>query len=278
MLRTLLASPWVPLLYWTAAVLSALFSVRQASFNPATGTGELQSVVGIAVPGSVIQDQPSRTDARSSRQAIASAGKSTPLWYPLISVLQIPDPFVQEFALDIAARRKNSDPIEADPSIRVPATMLSIRADRPGQQSPETLAIRCRTDIAIRPLDGNTIPIQGVVTQEVVSSGGKILIMAGSRVTGSGQLDPENGRIKSDGLWSVFFDENELQVRARLLDRPGGLPGLLGTDLSLDNAALQKKIVRPAGSLVSVARNSPFVLELHGEMLLRNIKSVESTN
>ena len=89
-------------------------------------------------------------------------------------------------------------------------------------------------------MDGS-VTIPGVVTQEVVSSAGKILIMAGSRVVGSALLDPENGRFKSDGLWSVIFDDTELKVQAELLDRPSGLPGILGQETSNEYEALQKR-------------------------------------
>jgi len=154
--------------------------------------------------------------------------------------------------------------------------MLSIRVDPSQETAAGTLAIQCRTSLKIGNMHGRTVIIQGVVTQEVVSSIGKILIMAGSRVVGSGLLDPENGRFKSDGLWSIFFDETELKVQARLLDRAAGLPGILGQETSNENEALQREAVRRDGRCIFVPRNAPFVLELHGEILLRELKSDEA--
>jgi hypothetical protein len=116
------------------------------------------------------------------------------------------------------------------------------------------------------------------VTEEVVSSAGKILIMAGSRVVGSGMLDPENGRFKSDGLWSVFFDQTELKVEAQLLDRPSGLPGILGEEVSSEDLSFQREAMLRDGCSILVPRNAPFVLELHGEILLRDLKGNEASN
>jgi len=223
-----------------------------------------------------MQDKVPQLEINSAHDAIASMEKPAHSWYPLISVLEIL-PLARESDMG-RGNRKTSDSLEAgQPATVVPATMFSIRADQPGQALPKTLAISCRTTVAIHGR-GKTIPLEGVVTQEVVSSTGKILIMAGSRVTGWGRLDPENGRIKSDGLWSIFFEDHELRVQARLLDRPGGLPGLVGTDRPPESYSWQKETGNPDARFISVARNAPFILELHGEMLLRDAKSSESTN
>jgi hypothetical protein len=156
--------------------------------------------------------------------------------------------------------------------------MLSIRLDSPEPVTAKTLAIRCRTSAAISNAHGRTVTIHGVVTEEVVSSAGKILIMAGSRVVGSGILDPENGRFKSDGLWSVFFDDTELKVEAELLDRPSGLPGILGEEVSSEDLTLPGEVMTQDSRSIFVPRNSPFVLELHGEILLRDLKANEASN
>ncbi len=102
--------------------------------------------------------------------------------------------------------------------------------------------------------------------------------MAGSRVVGSGLLDPENGRFKSNGLWSIFFDDAELKVQAQLLDRPAGLPGVLGQETSDVDATFQREAVRGADRSFFLPRNAPFVLEIHGEILLRDLKSSEASN
>ena len=159
-----------------------------------------------------------------------------------------------------------------------PVTMLAIRLDSSKQETANSFEIRCRTSVRLSETPARTVTIQGVVTQEVVSSKGKILIMAGSRVVGPGLLDPENGKFKSDGLWSIFFDDTELKVRAQLLDRPAGLPGLLGQETSNDEKSLPRKTSFPEGRSFVVPRNAPFVLEVHGEIELRDMPGPPANN
>jgi hypothetical protein len=97
-------------------------------------------------------------------------------------------------------------------------------------------------------------------------------------VVGSGLLDPENGRFKSDGVWSVLFDDTELKVEAELLDRPSGLPGILGQETSNESEALQNEAVTRDGRFIFLPKNAPFVLELHGEFLLRNLNPNSVSN
>jgi hypothetical protein len=156
--------------------------------------------------------------------------------------------------------------------------MLSVHVDPPDQRIANALAIQCRTTAAVNNAHGRIVTIHGVVTQEVVSSTGKILIMAGSRVVGSAMLDPENGRFKSNGQWSVFFDDTELKVQALLLDRPEGLPGVLGREGKTEEQALQKEAAVRDGRCIVVPRNAAFTLKLHGEMLLRDFKTSEANN
>jgi hypothetical protein len=148
--------------------------------------------------------------------------------------------------------------------------MLSIRVDPTEQIGSKTLAIQCR--IAWPSMARTARPSRyTALSRKVVSSSGKILIMAGSRVLGSGLLDCENGRFEPDGLWSVFFDETELQVQAQLLDRPAGLPGLLGQDTSNEEEALEKEEVMRNRRSIFVPQNAPFLLQIHGRILLRDL-------
>ena len=76
----------------------------------------------------------------------------------------------------------------------------------------------------------------------------------------------------------LFFDDTELKVQAQLLDRPEGLPGILGQESPNEDDALQAEAVMRDGRSILVPRNAPFVLELHGEILLRDLKSNEASN
>jgi hypothetical protein len=69
----------------------------------------------------------------------------------------------------------------------------------------------------------------------------------------------------------VFFDETELQVQAQLLDRPAGLPGLLGQDTSNEEEALEKEEVMRNRRSIFVPQNAPFLLQIHGRILLRDL-------
>jgi hypothetical protein len=278
MIRTVLASPWLPLLYWATAVIALICGARHESLKRRLGHHEFQMVLSASVPTPApIHDHSSTSQPHPAKQAIVAVCKPTGFWYAQISVFQRPDSSVQRPATEVATNKKPISP-EAQTSVTAPITMLSIRVDPPEQTRARTLAVQCRTNVAISNAHGRTVTIDGVVTQEVVSSTGKILIMAGSRVVGSGLLDLENGRFKSDGLWSIFFDNTELKVQAQLLDRPAGLPGMLGQETSNQDEAHQRETVMRNRRPIFVPRNAPFVLEIHGEILLRDLKSTEVSN
>jgi hypothetical protein len=158
--------------------------------------------------------------------------------------------------------------------------MLTIRTgiDPSGSTAANTLGIQCRTYVPISNARRRNVTIHGVVTQDVVSSAGKILIMAGSRVVGKATFDPENGRLKSNGLWSVFTDSTEIKVQARLLDGPGGLAGILGQETSNEGEAVQREAVLRDGRYIFVPGNASFTLEVSGDFSLRDVKSKEAND
>jgi len=278
MIRALLASPWLPLLYWAAAVIAMVCDARHESLNRRLGDHKLQMVLKALATTTVQGHEESSTpESHPAAKAIPIASQPTRFWYPQIFVFQRPDSFAKRDLAEIATNKRSTATDEQNP-VSAPITMLSIRADPPEQTMPKTLAIQCRTSAAISNAHGKTVTIRGVVTQEVVSSGGKILIMAGSRVVGSGVLDPENGRFKSEGLWSVFFDDTELRIKAELLDRPSGLPGMVGHETSNEGESFEREAVTRDGRFIFVPRNAPFVLELRGKILFRDLNSNEASN
>jgi hypothetical protein len=273
MIRALLASPWLPLLYWTAASAAMIWGTHQEFLKQGPRYHQTKMVLRSSVSA------PAKThdDSFTPRQypgnlVIAAGGGPSHFWYPDFSVFQKADSSAQKpvtkAVTNVAFSPKAK--IAGGPSI----TMLSIRVDPVQNTMAKTLAIQCRTSVPFSNADGRTVTIHGVVSQEIVSSAGKILIMAGSRVVGSGRLDLENGRFKSDGLWSIFFDDTELQVQAQLLDRPAGLPGVLGQEALIEDEVLRRR----DGRCFIVPRNAPFVLEVRGEIQLRDLKSHEASN
>jgi hypothetical protein len=273
MIRAVLASPWLPLFYWAAAVVAMICGVGLEASRPGLGHQEFQT----AMTGATAHVDPSSPPSLPANLASAIVRSPARFWNPEIFVFQRQNLPVLRPATEVATD-KTPISIEAQAQANASITMLSIRLDPPEPAMAKTLAIRCRTSTAISNAHGRTVTIHGVVTQEVVSSAGKILIMAGSRVVGSGTLDPENGRFKSDGLWSVFFDDTELKVEAELLDRPSGLPGILGQEVSSEDLTLPREVMTRDSRSIFVPRNSPFVLELHGEILLRDLKANEASD
>jgi hypothetical protein len=275
MIRTVLASPWLPLLYWTAAIIATIWGTHQElKRRPRPHQVQMVSDTSLPTPAQ-IQDDSFIERSHPSELTIAAAG-SRHFWYPRFSVLRKSDSSSHQFLTASAPNEVISR--ETPSAARPPITMLSIRFDPLQNAVAKTLAIQCRTTLAFSNVQGRTVPIHGVVTQEVVSSTGKILIMAGSRVVGSGRLDPENGRFKSEGSWSIFFDDTEMQVQAQLLDRPEGLPGILGQEPLNENEDPRREASRRDGRFIMVPRNAPFVLDIRGEIQLRDLRSKEASN
>ena len=273
MIRAILASPLLPLLYWTAACIAMIWGTHQESLLQRPFNHQTQMVLRspVSTPGKT-HDNSFTQRQYPGKLVMAAGGAPSHFWYPHFSVFRKADSSAQkavtEGVTDVALSPKVE--IAGGPSI----TMLSIRVDPVRNTMAKTLAIQCRTSVPFSNAHGRTVTIHGVVSQEVVSSAGKILIMAGSRVVGSGRLDLENGRFKSDGRWSIFFDDTELQVQAQLLDRPEGLPGILGQEAPNEDEALRRR----DGRSIIVPRNAPFVLELRGEIQLHDLKSDEASN
>jgi hypothetical protein len=273
MIRSILASPWLPLLYWTAASVAMIWSTHHQSLKQRSRNHQIQMVLRSSVPTPVqIRDDSFTPRRYPGKQVTAAGSRPTHFWYPQFSVFQKAASSAQKLAR--AGVTKVALSTEEQIAGGPPITMLSIRVDPLQSTVTKTLAIQCRTSVPFSNVHGRTVTIHGVVSQEVVSSTGKILIMAGSRVVGSGRLDLENGRFKSDGPWSIFFDETELQVQAQLLDRPEGLPGILGQEALNEDETLRRR----DGRSIVVHRNAPFVLELRGEIQIRDLKSNEASN
>jgi hypothetical protein len=271
MIRAVLASPWLPLLYWTAASVAMIWGTHQESLLQRSRNHQTQMVLRspVSTPGKTLDNS---FTPRQYPGKLAAGGGPSHFWYPHFSVFRKADSSALKPVKEDVTNAALSPEVKiaGGPSI----TMLSIRVDPVQNTMAKTLAIQCRTSVPFSNAHGRTVTIHGVVSQEVVSSTGKILIMAGSRVVGSGQFDLENGRFKSDGPWSIFFDDTELQVQAQLLDRPAGLPGILGQAALNEDEALRRR----DGRSIMVPRNASFVLEVRGEIQLRELNSHEASN
>jgi hypothetical protein len=271
MIRTVLASPWFPLSYWVATLVAVTVVAHHKSLKLIRGKHNPKTVV------STPARTPARVDLTSSIAQVRPDAPITPAisrlpnyWYPGISVLRLPELSLPRSQREVA-KNEILTSREVQPLETPPITMLSIRADTVPSEAnaAKTLLIQCRTYVPISNSRRRNVTIHGVVTEDVVSPSGKILILAGSSVTGGAFVDPENGRLKSEGTWSLFIDNTEIKVQARLMDCPAGMPGILGQETSNEDEALRRAAVLREGRYVFVPEKAPFTLEVYGDISFR---------
>jgi hypothetical protein len=277
MIRTVLASPCFPLSYWVAALVAVTLVAQHKSLKLTREKQSPKTVVSTPVR------MPALVDLTSSVAPVRPDAWITPAisrlptyWYPGIFVLRRPASSPGRCQQQVA-KNETLTSIAVQPLGSPPMTTLCIRADTAPSESnvAKTLLIQCRTYVPISNSRRRNVTIHGVVTQDVVSSSGKILIMAGSRVTGGAFVDPENGRLKSEGIWSVFIDNTEIKVQACLMDGPAGMPGILGQETSEEDEALRRDAVVRDGRYAFVPEKAPFTLEVYGDISFRDAKSNE---
>jgi hypothetical protein len=280
MIRTLLASPWFSLSTWIAILFGVLLVAQHKSLKRRDRNHDLKPLVGSLVsPPGPHSPASSIPPERPPAQVIPVTCKPVSYWYPKRTVFRLTGAPFSRLGEEITTNQTQKT-TEANPSIWPPITTLSIRAgiDPSRPTVVNKLGIQCRTYAPISNAHRNISTMHGVVTQDVVSSAGKILIMAGSRVVGRATADPENGRLKSDGLWSVFCDSTEIKVQARLVDGFAGMAGILGQETSNEDATLQREAVVRDGRYVFVPEKTSFTLEVYGDISLRDLKSNETND
>ena len=213
--------------------------------------------------------------------AANSAGATAPS--PAPSVLTLLANFLKEESLPGAEQaRKPAVPNRIRPAMppateAMTMTMLSISSVDEGSSPPRTLSVRCRTSGYISNATARKrIVIKGVVTEDVVSPTGKILIPAGSKVAGIGQVDYENGRLQSHGNWSIFAENREVCVLAEMQDENSGFPGIVGKETSFESELSQRQAVVRDGRYFFLADKTPFILLLKGEVSLKELKTLET--
>jgi hypothetical protein len=154
-------------------------------------------------------------------------------------------------------------------------TMLAI-SSQSQTEATRALLIRCRTDGYISSEAwGGRIVMKGVITQDVVSAG-KILIAAGSKVTGIGHIDPDSGRLESKGNWSIIADNREVRVHAQVQDAETGFHGLQGKETSFESESSQRQAVVRDSRYCFVADKTPFVLSITGSVSITILQPLES--
>ena len=159
-----------------------------------------------------------------------------------------------------------------------PMTMLAISCyNQDAAQSSQSFSIQCRTEGYLsNATPTGRIVMKGVVTQDVVSNG-KILIAAGSKVSGIGHVDPDSGRIESQGEWSIVMENKEVRVHAEAQEAVGGFHGIPGQETSFENQLSQRQAVARDGRYCFLPGKTPFVLSITGEVTIRGLKPLESS-
>jgi hypothetical protein len=159
-----------------------------------------------------------------------------------------------------------------------PMTMLAISCyDQDAPQSSQSFLIHCRTEGNLsNATPTGRIVMKGVVTQDVVSNG-KILIPAGSKVSGVGRVDPDSGRIESKGTWSIAMENQEVRIHAEAQEATGGFHGIPGEETSFENQLSQRQAVARDGRYCFLPGKTPFVLSITGEVTIRELKPLQSS-
>jgi hypothetical protein len=158
-------------------------------------------------------------------------------------------------------------------------TMLAISCYEQGAaaSSSQSFSILCRTYGSLsNATPHGRIVMKGIVTQDVVSNG-KILIQAGSKVSGIGHVDPDSGRVEAKGDWSILMENQEIRVHAEALDATGGFHGIPGQETSFENQLSQRQAVARDGRYCFLPDKTPFVLSITGEVTTRVLQPLESS-
>ena len=89
MLRTLAASPWSPLLYWTVAVIAMIFETRQDFLKRHLGPRAFQMPASDSTPSSTaVYAHSSGSQSAPAKDVVLAVRRSISFWYPQISVLR----------------------------------------------------------------------------------------------------------------------------------------------------------------------------------------------
>ena len=183
-------------------------SIIQSPITAVSEKVEDQKELALKTPTAAVSPVPIKI-------ASNSAGATAPS--PAPNILTFLANFSKEQSLPGAEQaRKPAGPNRIRPAMprateAMTMTMLSISSVDEGSSAPRTLSVRCRTSGYISNATARKrIVIKGVVTEDVVSPTGKILIPASSKVAGIGQVDCENGRLQSHGNWSIFAENRAL--------------------------------------------------------------------
>ena len=144
------------------------------------------------------------------------------------------------------------------------------------EPSETQVTVHCRTLRDVNNLD-QRITIVANVQEDLVSSVGKIIVPAGTKVIGEGFCDPDRDRILSRNRWTFYLSDHLIRVTATMLD-PLTAEGLRSTqDPNLNDAAVKQAIYRD-GTYINIPDGSDFLLRVTGNISIEELDSAFDEN
>jgi hypothetical protein len=175
-------------------------------------------------------------------------------------------------ALDHANNSHPSASAKVTGSGGAPAQPSFFSAYSPGAETNESqVTVHCKTLRDINNLN-DRITIVGNVQEDLVSSVGKIIVPAGTKVIGEGFCDPERNRILSRDRWTFYVSDHLIRVTATMLD-PLNAEGLKSAqDPNLNDAGVKQAIYRD-GTYINLPDGSDFMLRITGNISIEELNS-----
>jgi hypothetical protein len=141
----------------------------------------------------------------------------------------------------------------------------------PATTNESLVTVHCKTLRDINNLN-ERITIVGNVQEDLVSSVGKIIVPAGTKVIGEGFCDPERNRILSHDRWTFYVSDHLIRVTAAMLD-PLNAEGLKSIqDPNLNDSGVKQAIYRD-GTYINVPDGSDFFLRITGNVTIEELNS-----
>jgi hypothetical protein len=138
------------------------------------------------------------------------------------------------------------------------------------------VTVHCKTLRDINNLE-QRITLVGNVQEDLVSSVGKIIVPAGTKVIGEGFCDPDRNRILSRDRWTFYVSDHLIRVTATMLD-PLNAEGLRSTqDPNLNDNGVRQAIYRD-GTYINIPDGSDFLLRITGNISIEQLDSAFDEN
>jgi hypothetical protein len=258
MLKSIFASAFLPFFAWGLVIALAFSHTGTFRIKPKQKAAQIE------------EKTKSNSNSRSPGVQSSNARSPVPSAAVFLSLLESAAQLakgrrVQAPERESSAHEKNlTQAPQKDLPVK-PANMafISVRTDveAPEEKEGAGAMIPCRLEAPLsNAKDGSNIMIYGVVTENIASSSGKILIEAGTKVLGKGHIDALTVRIQSHGPWALVTANHASRARAWLLEYAGGRDGIRGQETSPEAQSLQSQAIVRDGVYLYVPDQHKFTL------------------